>query len=200
MTASSLRKGYVPRFETERLILRGVTATDIGAYTEDFVDWEVVQTLSAAVPWPYPDGGVREHVLHEILPRQGDDFWFWSICLKSYPTRQIGNVQLWFPGTPENRGFWLARKHWGNGYMTEAVHPVMDFAFETLGHERLTFTNALGNDRSRRVKEKTGARLIDVQPADYVDKALRQQELWSLTRAEWRARRRKPPQVREPCT
>jgi len=39
-----------PVFVTERLYLRGVTATDVSAYTADFVDYDVIQTLSAAVP------------------------------------------------------------------------------------------------------------------------------------------------------
>ena len=53
--------------------------------------------------------------------------------------------------------------------MTEAVKPVMDFAFKDLGFDQLVFTNAVGNERSRRIKEKTGARLIDVRPAKFVD-------------------------------
>jgi hypothetical protein len=40
--------------------------------------------------------------------------------------------------------------------MTEAVSPIMDYALEVLGFDRLIFSNAVGNERSRRVKEKTG--------------------------------------------
>ena len=39
--------------------------------------------------------------------------------------------------------------------MTEAVVPVMDHAFNNLGFEKMVLANDLGNDRSRRVKEKT---------------------------------------------
>lgn len=45
--------------------------------------------------------------------------------------------------------------------MTEAVKPVMNFAFKELGFDQLVFTNAVGNQRSRRIEEKTGARLIE---------------------------------------
>ena len=176
-----------PVFETERLYIRGVTATDIPAYTADFVDYDVIQSLSAAVPWPYPNNGVAEYVLSHLLPTQGNNHWAWSICLNTNPTRQIGNITLWRPGTPENRGFWLAKKHWGKGYMTEAVAPVMDWAFDELGFDHLLFTNATGNPRSRRVKEKTGAKLIRTEPGDYVDPNLKEQEIWKLTAAEWKA-------------
>ena len=176
-----------PVFTTERLYLRGVTATDIAEYTEGFVDYDVIQTLAAAVPWPYPDGGVREYVLDHLLPTQGNNHWAWSICLRENPSRQIGNITLWRPGTPEHRGFWLAKKHWGKGYMTEAVVPVMDYAFNILGFEDLVFANAAGNPRSRRVKEKTGATLIRIEAGSYVDPTLNEQEIWKLTPEEWSA-------------
>jgi len=178
-----------PVFVTERLYLRGVTATDITAYTQGFVDYDVIQTLSAAVPWPYPDGGVKDYVQEHLLPTQGHNHWAWSICLRSNPLRQIGNITLWRPGTPEHRGFWLAKAHWGKGYMTEAVAPVMDYAFEVLGFDHMLFANASGNPRSRRIKEKTGAQLIRTEPGDYVDPKLTEQEIWKITAEEWAAHR-----------
>jgi [ribosomal protein S5]-alanine N-acetyltransferase len=69
--------------------------------------------------------------------------------------------------------------------MTEAVKPVTDFAFEDLGFEQLVFTNAVGNQRSRRIKEKTGARLIDVRPAKFVDPSYSAHEIWELRRSDW---------------
>ena len=174
-----------PVFVTERLYLRGVTATDISAYAEDFVNYDVIQMLSAAVPWPYPDDGVREYVLEQLIPAQGHNHWAWSICLRENPLQQIGNITLWRPGTPENRGFWLAKRHWGKGYMTEAVAPVIDYAFDGLDFDYLTFSNAAGNSRSRRVKEKTGATLVRVEPGNYVDPKLTEREVWELTPREW---------------
>jgi RimJ/RimL family protein N-acetyltransferase len=94
-------------------------------------------------------------------------------------------VDLWREGKPESRGFWLGRKFWGQGLMTEAVEPVIDHAFDELGFEKLIFSNALGNERSRRIKEKTGARLLGVEPAKFVDPQFTQHELWELEKADW---------------
>ena len=69
--------------------------------------------------------------------------------------------------------------------MTEAVHPVMDFAFGPAGFETLTFSNAMGNSRSGRIKEKTGARLLRIEPASYVDPTLTSREVWEITKQEW---------------
>ena len=175
----------IPEFVTKRMILRAVRESDAASYTEHFVDYEVIRNLAAAVPWPYPDDGVIEFIRRTILPNQGRDRWSWGIFLKDNPEYLIGVVELWRPGSPENRGFWLGRKYWGSGLMTEAVVPIMDYAFEELGFDALVFSNALGNDRSRRIKEKTGARLLRTEPAKFVDPTFTKREIWRLSKSEW---------------
>jgi [ribosomal protein S5]-alanine N-acetyltransferase len=70
--------------------------------------------------------------------------------------------------------------------MTEAVFPITDYAFDVLGFETLFFSNALGNEKSRRVKEKTGARLLRTEPAKFVNPSYTEREIWELTRDQWR--------------
>jgi ribosomal-protein-alanine N-acetyltransferase len=69
--------------------------------------------------------------------------------------------------------------------MTEAVEPITDYAFGQLGFEKLVFTNAVGNPRSGRVKEKMGARLVGRVPARFVDPAFTEHEIYELTKNEW---------------
>lgn len=175
----------LPVFETQRLILCGVTEDDAPSYTEHFVDYEVIRHLRMYVSWPYPEGGVLAFLKGDLLPRQGQGSWMWGLFLKDNPGALIGTVHMWREGCPGNRGFWLGRKFWGRGLMTEAVEPLMDYAFGELGFERLVFTNAAGNRRSARIKEKTGARLLRVEPAKFVDPVYTEQEIWELTREEW---------------
>jgi [ribosomal protein S5]-alanine N-acetyltransferase len=186
----------IPTLETPRLILRGVTEADVPAYERHFVDWEVIGQLGAVVPWPYPSGGVRDFICKVILPEQGKDTWLWGIFRKEQPTDLIGVVHLWRQGRPEHRGFWLGRQFWGHGYMSEAVEAVMDHAFGSLGFEALTFANARGNVRSRRVKEKTGARLVRIEPRRYVNPAYSETEIWELTKAEWESWKGRPNRER----
>jgi [ribosomal protein S5]-alanine N-acetyltransferase len=175
----------LPEFETSRLLLRGVTPLDVPSYEKYFVDYEVISHLSAAVPWPYPKNGVPDFLNQFIFPNQGKDQWLWGIFEKNNPHELIGVVHLWKEGRPEHRGFWLGKPFWGKGYMTEAVAPVMDYAFNKLGFEKLVFANAVGNEKSRRVKIKTGARLVDVRPAKFVNPAYKEHEVWELTKEEW---------------
>ncbi|MBK9293352.1 MAG: GNAT family N-acetyltransferase [Oligoflexia bacterium] len=173
------------KFETKRLILKEITIKDAPSYEKNFVDYEVIRHLASTVPWPYPPNGITDFISNIILPNQGNERWFWGIYLKSNPSELVGVVDLWRNGRPENRGFWLAKKLWGQGIMTEAVEPIINYAFNELGFEKLVFANAVGNIASRRVKEKTCAKLIDVKPAKFVDPKYTEHEIWELNKQDW---------------
>ncbi len=180
----------LPVFETERLILREVTLADAPAYQCYFADYDVIKNLTVAVPWPYPEGGAREHILTQIMPRQGKDKWTWGLFLKDNPEELIGALSLERSGTPGNRGFWLGKPFWGQGFMTEAVVPIMDYAFDSLGFEQLIFANAVGNTKSRRIKEKTGATLLYSEPYRFVGPEFTEHEVWELKKESWQEFRR----------
>jgi RimJ/RimL family protein N-acetyltransferase len=178
----------LPDFDTGRLILRGVTLADAPAIQRHFNDYQVVRELAARAPWPYPANGAVDFLTKTVLPRQGKDHWVWGIFLKENPAELIGLIDLWRQEHPENRGFWLARKFWGKGFMTEAVAPITAYAFNVLGFERLVFANAVGNLRSRRVKEKSGARWLRTEPAQFINPYYTEREIWELTKADWQER------------
>lgn len=175
----------IQQLNTDRLILRDVTLADVDAYQRHFADYEVIRHLAAAVPWPYPADGAKYFIENVILPAQGHDRWVWAIFLRTNPDEMIGVIDLWREGRPEHRGFWLARTYQGHGYMSEAARAVTDYAFTSLGFEKLIFSNALGNVPSRRVKEKTGARFLKTEPCKFVDPAYTERELWELTKSDW---------------
>jgi ribosomal-protein-alanine N-acetyltransferase len=58
-------------------------------------------------------------------------------------------------------GYDLRRDYWGRGLATEAATAVRDFAFTTLGLDRVVSLIRAGNDRSRRVAEKIGMSLVE---------------------------------------
>lgn len=186
--------------ETARLVLRPIARTDVPAIRKHFPHWEIVKYLTSAVPWPYPDDGAEKY-LDTFLPKvaAGIDH-IWGIRLKAHlgdslRDEVIGIVHFHGadPADPEDvptRGFWLAREHQGKGYMTEAVFAVNSYIFDVLGVPRLVIKNARDNIGSRRVKEKTGAVLIGVEPSagkylgDYAE-----QEVWELTAENFRRAR-----------
>ncbi len=121
------------------------------------------------------------------MPELGIKRWLWVLFLKENKNEVIGCVDLWRDGKPEHRGFWLAKKHWGKGLMTEAVTPVIDFSFDQLDFKKLIFSNAVGNNRSKKIKEKTGATFIKTEPAKFVSPNYTERELWELTKENWLA-------------
>lgn len=176
---------FVPPFETPRLFLRGISARDVPAYEKHFIDFEVVKYLSNQVPWPYPPKGVESFFKNHLLPDQGISRWTWGLFLKDNPDELIGIVELFRPGIPENRGFWLGRKFWKQGLMTEALKPITNFAFNILGFDTLRFSNAVSNVASRKLKEKYGATLVGTRAARFVSPKENQAEVWELTKEKW---------------
>ena len=181
--------------ETDRLFLKPIALEHAKSYGEHFIDYEVIRNLAAQVPWPYPDGGIEDFISTVIIPSQNKNNWHWGLFLKENPAEMIGGISLWREGRPEHRGFWLGRKFWGKNLMTEAVSRVNTFAFDDLGFELLIFSNALGNIGSRKVKEKTGATFIEIQPAAFVDPEFKLRELWELSKSAWKSHTTKSQQV-----
>ena len=180
----------VPTFETQRLVLREIEESDGPAYEKYFVNYEVIRYLAAGVPWPYPKGSASEFIRTMIAPHQGVDKWMWAITLKENKGELIGAIELSREATPSNRGFWLGEPFWGEGYMMEAITPITDYAFEILGFDKLIFANAVGNTRSRRIKEKSSAKFVRRIPGKHMDPQLTETELFELTRNDWESRER----------
>jgi ribosomal-protein-alanine N-acetyltransferase len=175
-------------FETARLLLRGVTEADAPSIQKHFNNYAVIRDLAAVVPWPYPADGAIDFVRNHVLPEQARDRWVWGMFLKATPQMLIGIIDLRRSDTVENRGFWLAQEYWGQGLMTEATTAITDYAFGALGFERLILSNALGNIRSRRIKEKAGAVFLRNEPAAFVNPDVTEREVWELTKSGWAKR------------
>ena len=153
---------------TARLLLRQPTDEDADAFAEASTDREVMRYIG--------DGGVgsREGSLNAI--RRYRSFWEKDgFCTFVLERRADGVVigrtglQAWNPvdwctgarseigPTAEIEIGWiLARRHWRQGYATEAALAARDWAFGELGVKRLISLIHPGNRVSIRVAEKIG--------------------------------------------
>lgn len=138
------------------------------------------------VPWPYPEDGAITFINEHIIPRvESGGGYFWAVTLKSHGDELIGLIDYRAEeNATGNRGFWLAQEFQGQGIMTEAITAVQDFLFFDLGIDSLRAMNALDNPASRRVKEKTGARLIKVVDCLHHSGETKA-ELWEVTQENW---------------
>ncbi len=178
-----------PVLQTQRLILRPLRSTDAPVIQKRFPRWEIVQWLDARVPWPYPVDGASTFVASCLAEMTLGEKSHWAIVPRTGPADLIGSISLWPDDgtTRDQRSFWLDPEFQGQGLMTEAADTVTDYALRTLGWPRLTVSNAQGNVASRRIKEKQGARLIDLLMGRCVG-GNTSLMVWQITHDDWMAR------------
>lgn len=102
--------------------------------------------------------------------------------------RVIGTISfIWIEyehGSAE-LGYSLGQPYWGNGYMTEALDAMLDFAFDTLHLNRVEAQFDVRNAASGRVMQKVGMKKEGVlrqrmyNKGEYIDV-----EIWSILASE----------------
>ena len=145
-------------FRTERLTLRHFRRTDDKAIACVFADPEVMRFGDGVKSndWiqAWLDGCTRDY------QKEG---WGPFAVIETSSGNLIGYCGLFtFPdvnGRPEiELGYRFARASWGQGYATEAVLGVRDYAFHSLGITRLIAMIDPSNAASIRVAVKAGMR------------------------------------------
>ena len=146
-------------FETERLIIRGPLPGD-GKMVRTAV-LESHEELKQWLPWAVDIPNEDEY---EVLVRRGhtrflnrEDLWL-MVLLKDTGTI-IGGSGLhridW--DVPKFEiGYWLSTPYTGQGYMTEAVEAITNFAFEVLGARRVEIRVDSNNHKSIAIPQRLG--------------------------------------------
>jgi RimJ/RimL family protein N-acetyltransferase len=85
-------------------------------------------------------------------------------------------------------GYWCRKRFEKRGYITEAVHGILRFGFETLGAKRILAQCDSRNQRSIRVAERVGLKLEGElrQESVGMDGTLRNMLVFALTDGDWR--------------
>lgn len=142
--------------ETERLILREFDIADGEAMDHVFGDAEVMY---------YGDGVKAPQWVRQWLRGWLEYYPSWGFGLWAVVERSGGEVIGYcglsrFPDRCEEHeteiGYRLARRHWGRGFATEAVHAVRAYGFRKLRLPRLIAMIDPANLASIRVAEKIG--------------------------------------------
>ena len=168
----------MPTLETGRLILRRIEmrdAKDIFAYSKDpevarHVLWSAQKELSEA----------KEYCRYMMRRYRSDEPSSWGIIDKQTDTLvgTIGYMDYNEDNGCVEVGYSLAKWMWNGGYMTEALHRVIGYTFESMDVNRIEAQHELQNPASGRVMEKCGMRKEGVlrqrlyNKGKYVDVAL----------------------------
>ena len=150
----TFREGSIPVLETTRLTLRGPRLEDAKAVAALANDRRIAEN-TARIPHPYKlsdaetfigTANTGEEALFLITARDGvNKGTIMGAC--SFVTQDKAVPEL---------GYWLGVEHWGNGYATEALHALIDYAFGEFDHIALQAGARVTNPGSRRVLEKCG--------------------------------------------
>ncbi|MDA6068589.1 GNAT family N-acetyltransferase [Flavobacterium sp. AC] len=151
--------------ETERLILRELTASDDkGMFELDsnpnvhvFVGKKPVKDIDES----------RSHIKNIQQQYKDFDAGRWAVILKEtgdfigwsgikFITNEINNHKDFY-----EIGYRFIEKHWGKGYATEAGKAFIDYAFNVMKVETLYAYADEGNENSRRILEKLGLQYVN---------------------------------------
>jgi RimJ/RimL family protein N-acetyltransferase len=149
--------------ETERLLLRRFTESDVANLHDLHGDPEVMRFVNGGRPVP------RDVIRNETLPcflrayERFEGFGVWAAIERStgefvgwfefYPRKDavLGEVEL---------GYRLRRSAWGKGYATEGSRALIRKGFIELGVQRVVAETMAVNSASRRVMEKAGLKYV----------------------------------------
>lgn len=142
--------------ETDRLVLRPWDESD----AESLYEYAKDPAIGPIAGWP-PHKSVEES--REIIRTVFNGAECYAICEKG-SSEAIGAIELKLKGHTDmtekddecELGYWLGKKFWGRGYMPEAVNELLRRGFEDLGMTTIWCGYYDGNEKSKRVQEKTG--------------------------------------------
>jgi RimJ/RimL family protein N-acetyltransferase len=135
-----------------RLLLRPIWPEDWQGVLAGIADEQVVRHLASA-PWPYFEENARAFASEAAQP-------MFPRCLVTRADNGavvgcIGIDQIEGDLQAAELGYWIAQRHWGRGYATEAGRAMVAIA-RVLGHARLQAAHFSDNPASGRVLAKLG--------------------------------------------
>ena len=146
----SFRERSIPVLETKRLTLRAPTLKDAKAVAVLANDRRIAEN-TARIPHPYKLADA-ENFIAGANKADGETVF---LIVRNGTIMGACGVAVADPNAPE-LGYWLGVPYWGQGFATEALHAVIDFAFSEFEHNALHAGARVTNPASRRVLEKCG--------------------------------------------
>ncbi|WP_261164955.1 GNAT family N-acetyltransferase [Microbacterium sp. Marseille-Q6965] len=139
---------------TERLVLSAPTEADIDAIYAACQDPDIQRFTTVPAPYQRTDAEAFVHLVAAWWAT-GDECT-WAIRTQG---ALVGMIAL--HGVRDGAaeiGYWVAAPARGRGYLTEAAHAVLDFAFGPMRLQRVEWRAVTDNPASMRIAQKLGFR------------------------------------------
>ncbi len=187
MTTTTSAPVYFPILHTDRLILRQLTMEDIDFVYRHFHDSNVTQYLMDEPP--VVNYAQARAIIEFYLGPEEKKHNRWGIVRKA-DNRLIGTCgyhnwkKAYFRA---EIGYDLSPDCWGHGYMSEAIHAVIQNGLERMGLNRIDALVSINNDRSIKLLKKLGFKQEGLL-RDYfcLDGIFYDHYLFALLRREWK--------------
>ena len=149
----------MPKMESDRLVFRAIKKTDLN----DIYEYSSDPKTSKYLAWePHKDIEHTKQFIEIILAKyKSGEYNDWALVAKD-SGKMIGTCGFTKIDNENNSveiGYIINPKFWGNGYATEAVKRILQFAFEELNVNRVEAKFMFGNEASLAVMEKSGMKL-----------------------------------------
>jgi RimJ/RimL family protein N-acetyltransferase len=180
----------LPTLAAGRVTLRWLTPADVPALFEIFSDPEVMRYWSCG---PYADEGQARALLSSIESCfRAKSLFQWGVA-RAPEDRIVGTCTLSEVDASNLRaqvGYALAKAHWGQGLMGQALERLLAFAFDDLRLRRLEADVDPENRASIRVLERLGFQKEGfLRERWFVGGKVQDSLFYGLLRREWDARR-----------
>jgi len=145
----------IPTLETEHLILNGFTEEDVPAVVKMAGDRNVART-TLNLPHPYKKIDAEKWIASHAIGFVEKTNVVFAVRLKSGGL--IGAIGIIIDQAHKRceLGYWIGKKHWNQGYCTEAARAALKYAFKMLKMNKVYARHLSNNPASGRVMMKCG--------------------------------------------
>ncbi|MGI5855053.1 MAG: GNAT family N-acetyltransferase [Candidatus Merdivicinus sp.] len=172
---------------TSRLLLRRFAPGDEEAM---FRNWTSDPAVSKFMRWtahqsPAEDRELLENILSQY---SRPDFYRWAIVPEDVgePVGVISLMEVCESDLCYETAYCIGRLWQGQGYVAEALHAVLDFAFRQVGINRVEAYHSVKNPGSGRVMVKAGMLKEGFSPQKYrCSLGFQDCDLYGITRDAW---------------
>jgi len=184
------------KIKTRRLILRDINAKDARSIAENINNINVSRWL-LVVPYPYSLKDAKVWISSQRKKQKEKPRTDYTFGIESRLERRvIGGIGLHKVDRYNRKGevgYWLGENYWRQGYGSEALRAVIDFAFSRLKLRRLEAGVFVGNPSSGKLLEKFGFKREGIKREACkckADSRVKSEYIYGLMRREYKPRAR----------
>lgn len=172
--------------KSTRLSLRGLQAADINS---TYLGWLQDPEVNRHLETRFLPQTIEALLAYWQTHRDDPNSPWLAICITE-ESKHIGNIKLgpihWLHRRADISLFIGERSYWGQGFASEAIALIRDWAFRELDLQKLSAGIYAGNQGSRRAFEKCGFTLEGTLRDEVVCNGVRQ-NIWrmGLPRSHW---------------